>query len=100
MGNEAVATKAAELFSFNGKYSIPDQNRPGQLLDDASNFLSSALEIFLGEIEGIDSLSRSAGDLGRAQRLWGAYHLLQMAQGTVDAANSRLGRLKGEGVDA
>jgi len=36
MGNEAVATKAAELFSFNGKYSIPDENSAGTLLDDAS----------------------------------------------------------------
>ncbi|MDQ0010529.1 hypothetical protein J2T07_002719 [Luteibacter jiangsuensis] len=95
MGNESAVAKVSELFSFNGKYSIPDENRPHQLLNDASNFLSSAIEIFLGEIEGIDCLSRSAGDLGRGQRLWGAYHLFQMAQGTVDAANSRLGRTRG-----
>lgn len=90
MGNEIVAARSAELFSFNGKYSVAEGNSPTALLDDASIFLSSAIDIFIVDLENAERLSRSQGDNGLGQRLWGAYHLFQMAKGALDAANGRL----------
>jgi hypothetical protein len=96
MGNEAVATKAAELFSFNGKYTIANENSATDLLNDASIFLSSAIEIFIVDLETAERRCREQGDKGLGERLWGAYHLFRMAKGAVDAANNRL-HLTGEG---
>jgi hypothetical protein len=90
MGNEAVATKAAKLFSFNGRYNIADENSATDLLNDASIFLSSAIEIFTGDLEAVERRFSEMGDDGLGQRLWGAYHLFNMAKGAVDAANTRL----------
>lgn len=90
MGNEAVATKAAKLFSFNGKYTIADENSATDLLNDASIFLSSAIEIFIADLEIAERRCIEQGERGLGQRLWGAYQLFQMAQGAVDAANARL----------
>lgn len=96
MGNESVAAKVDELFSFNGNYSIPEGNSSTELLNDASIFLSSAIEIFIVDLETAERRCSEQGDNGLGQRLWGAYHLFQMAKGAVDAANNRLQRT-GEG---
>jgi hypothetical protein len=96
MGNENTAIKSAELFSFNAKYSIDDESSASDLLNDASIFLSSAIEIFIAELEKVERTYRANGDPTLGQRLWGAYHLFQMAKGTVDAANGRV-HAKGEG---
>lgn len=90
MGNENTAIKSAELFSFNAKYSIDGENSATDLLNDASIFLSSGIEIFLNELEDIEKSLRKEGNEWLGQRLWGAVHLFKMAKGTVDAANGRL----------
>jgi len=90
MGNEITARQPVELFSFNAKYFIDGENSATDLLNDASIFLSSGMEIFLNELESIERALRKEGNESMGQRLWGAYHLLQMAKGTVDAANGRL----------
>ncbi|MGN6479889.1 hypothetical protein [Luteibacter sp.] len=89
MGNENTAINSAELFSFNAKYSINDDNSARDLLGDASIFLSSGIEIFIQEIEAIDG-SNWESKKAVCECLWGAYHLFKMAKGTVDAANTRL----------
>ena len=96
MGNEITASQPVELFSFNGHYAISDESSASDLLNDASIFLSSAIEIFIVELEKVERTYRANGDPSLGQRLWGAYHLFQMAKGTVDAANGRV-HSKGEG---
>jgi len=87
MGNEIVAARTSELMSFNGHYVVPGDNKRDRLLDDVGCFMGSALALLRKELEIADrpDVSKVAPEL--AERLWGVYHLLQMAEGAANAAN-------------
>lgn len=87
MGNEAAAARSTELFSFNGHYSVPGDNTRHRLLDDAGCFMASALALLRKELEVADSPRVKAVEPELAERLWGAYHLLQMVAGVVEASH-------------
>jgi hypothetical protein len=90
MGNESVAARTAELLSFNGHYAVPGDNQADRLLDDVGCFMASALAMLRKELEIADSPEINAVEPELAARLWGIYHLLQMAQGAANAANASL----------
>jgi hypothetical protein len=90
MGNESVAARTAELLSFNGHYAVPGDNQADRLLDDVGCFMASALAMFRKELEIADRADVKAVEPELAERLWGIYHLLQMAQGAANAANACL----------
>lgn len=87
MGNEIVAARSTELFSFNGHYSVPGDNTLDLLLSDAGCFMASALALFRTELEAADGpeVQEVAPEL--PQRLYGIYHLLQMVAGIIEAAH-------------
>jgi hypothetical protein len=87
MGNEILAARVNKLLSFNGHYVVPSDNKPDRLLDDVACFMGSALALFRNELEVADlpEVKEVAPEL--AERLWGVYHLLQMAEGAANAAN-------------
>jgi hypothetical protein len=87
MGNEIVAARSTELFSFNGHYSVPGDNTRHRLLDDAGCFMASALALLRKELEVADSRNVKAVEPELAERLWGVYHLLQMVAGITEAAH-------------
>jgi len=92
MGNESVAARSAELFSLNAHYSVPEDNKGYRLLDDAYGFSSSALEILRKEIVDFEGEGGNESHPGLAARLWGAFHLVEMARGAANAANDRVSR--------
>jgi hypothetical protein len=87
MGNEIVAARSTELFAFNGHYSVPGDNTRHSLLNDAGCFMASALALLRKELEVADSPRVKAVEPELAERLWGAYHLLQMVAGIVEASH-------------
>jgi len=89
MGNEALATKAAELFSFNGHYSVPGDNDADDLLNDAGCFLASAIALFHKELAVADSPEVRRIEPELSARLYGVYHLLQMVAGITEVASHR-----------
>jgi hypothetical protein len=87
MGNEIVAARASELFSFNGHYSVPGDNTLDHLLTDARCIMASALALFRTELEAADGpeVQEVAPEL--PQRLYGIYHLLQVVEGIIQATD-------------
>ena len=88
----ASPTKAAELFSLFAHYSVPADNKPFRLLDDACAFASSALEILRKEIMDFEEEGGNETHPGMAYRLWGAFHLVEMSRGAANAANDHMDR--------
>lgn len=82
MANETVNQPApADLFTMSAKYLIGADCTPGQLMNDASCLMESALGV-LGD--GHNKLSSGQ---------WAAVYLMQQAKGMHDQAHSILIRL-------
>jgi hypothetical protein len=79
MANENVTQPVpAELFTMDGTYLIGADCTPGQLMNDSSCFMASALGV----------LEEKTGDLSNGQ--WAALYLLRQAKGMHDQAQSML----------
>lgn len=83
MATESVAKPEGgnghEFFGFSAKYRIS----PESIIQDAHSFLDSATGI-------IGKLCENAEDDREGGMLWGAYFLMQMALGSVQAVEERL----------
>lgn len=81
MANETVAEpKAESFFSLNAEYLIDASSTPGQLLNDVSCLLDSAISVFEEFVE-------ETGGKG-----WAAMYLMRQAKASHDAAHSLLNK--------
>lgn len=87
------SVKHENFFSYNARYSVDPNADSSQLLNDVHCWLDAAMEIVNTVACGLDGDGdMAANPKHTCKLLWGAYHLLQMAQGGTTAAHGHLPR--------
>jgi hypothetical protein len=78
MATETINPPATELFSLSARYLICPDSKPGELMNDASCLMASAIGV----------LDDGHEELSSAQ--WAALYLLRQAKAMYDEAQSAL----------
>jgi hypothetical protein len=89
-GESVAAAKPVEFFAFNASYLINPNTTNAALLDDAQCWIDAAREIVntLAIELGQDGSNTQADPKAAGRMLWGAFHLLEMADGAIGAART------------
>lgn len=79
------------IVTLNGRYLADPEISASELLEDASSWLVAATEIVnqMAIELGDDGTDMYANPQAAAKILWGAFHLLQMADGATQVAYAR-----------
>jgi hypothetical protein len=90
---KVAAAKRAEpsIVTLNGCYLVDPEISASELLEDASGWLVAATEIVnqMAIELGDDGTDLYTNPQAAAKILWGAFHLLQMADGATQVAHAR-----------